>query len=147
LDIEQLSARARAVSPVLLALPFGGVLLAADLLPALAPGSALLTLLSILIWFPTALATFALITWFRDDEWLMAGFVLGLTPIVARLVSDVLTGVDMFASSDPWISLVVRAVVAVPLCGGAVFGARWLTMLISGADTVVSKRSSASRRR
>lgn len=146
MDIEQLSARARSLPPLLLAVPLGGVLLAADLLPALARGSALLTLLSILIWFPTVLATFALITWFRDDEWLTAGLILGLTPMLARLVSDVLTGADMFGPTSPWFWLFVRAIVAVPLCGGVVFGARWVTMLIMGADTTVSKRPSHGRR-
>lgn len=130
MDFEQLLARARGLSPVRFALPIGVILAVANLLPAVAPGSALLALLAILIWFPTALVSFVLVTWFRDDEWLKAGLIVGLTPVVARVIADVITRDDLFTTADPWIGLLLRAVIAVPVCGGVVLGARWLTTRI-----------------
>jgi hypothetical protein len=129
-EIEELVARARRPSPVLFALPFAVVLTLANLLGALWPGSALLAFVAILIWFPTALALFALVTWARDDEWLTAGLIVGLTPVVARLMFELITRNDLFTTAAPSLGLLVRAVVAVPVCGGVVFGARWLTKQI-----------------
>jgi hypothetical protein len=130
MDIDQHIARARARSPFLFAVPIGVILVIANLLPAVAPGSALLSLLAILIWFPTALASFALVTWFRDDEWLAAGLIVGLTPVAARAIADMITRHDLFTTAGPSISLLLRAVIAVPVCGGVVVGARWLTTRI-----------------
>jgi hypothetical protein len=134
LDNEQLVDRARGISPWLFALPVGIVLTLADLLPGLAPTSALLALVATLIWFPIALASFAIVTWLRKDQWLTAGFIVGLTPVVARLIADLITRDDLFAATGPSTELIVRAVIAVPLCGGAVYGARWLTGVVVSAD-------------
>ena len=133
MEIEELLGRARGVSPVLFALPIGVILVIADLLPALAPGSALLALVAILIWFPAALGSFVLVTWFRDDEWLTAGLIVGLTPVLARVLAEVITRDDLFATTGPLTGLALRAVIAVPVCGGVVFGARWLTSRVANA--------------
>lgn len=133
MDIEQLLARARTISPLLFALPIGVILVIANLLPALAPGSAMLALLATLIWFPTALASFVLVTWFREDEWLTAGLIVGLTPVLARALTDLVTRTDLFTTSGPSTGLLLRAVIAVPLCGGVVLGTRWLTTRIADA--------------
>lgn len=134
MDSEQLVARARGISPFLFALPVCALLTLANLLPALAPTSALLTFLAILIWFPVALASFAIVTWLREDEWLTAGFIVGLTPLVARLMADLITRSDLFTSAGPSMTLITRAVIAVPVCGGVVFGARWLTGVVRQAS-------------
>ena len=133
MDIEQLLGRSRALSPILFAVPVGVILVIANLLPALAPGSALLALLATLIWFPTAVASFVLVTWFRDDAWLTAGLIVGLTPVLARALTDAVTRTDLFTTTGPSIGLLLRAAIAVPLCGGVVFGARWLTTRIADA--------------
>lgn len=133
MDIEQLVARARARSPIAFALPVGILLTVANLLPSLAPTSALLALIAVLVWFPVALASFVLVTWFRDDQWLTAGFIVGLTPVVAKLVSELIVRNDLFVTADPSVDLLLRAVIAVPICGGVVFGARWLTTRIEDA--------------
>ena len=145
--MEQLFDRARSRSPIAFALPMGVAMVLANLLPSLAPGSALLALLATLIWFPVALTAFILVTWFRDDQWLAAGFIVGLTPVVARLVSDLITRNDLFTTTGPSLGLVTRAVIAVPLCGGLVFGARWLTERITDADTSSPRAARGSRRR
>jgi hypothetical protein len=140
MEIEQLIERARSTPPFSLAAPMWGVLTAANLLPALGPHSALLALFGVLIWFATAVAVFVLVTWLRKDEWFMAGFILGIPPVLARLASDLLTRSDLFATAGPMTNLLVRVVIAVPLCGGVVFGARWLTDVIGAADTATRRR-------
>ena len=133
MDIEQLLARLRGQSPFRFALPICVILVIANLLPALARGSALLALVAVLIWFPTAVSSFVLVTWFRDDQWLVAGLIVGLTPVLARVLADIVTRDDLFASAGPSIGLGVRALIAVPLCGGVVLGARWLTSRVAEA--------------
>jgi hypothetical protein len=138
--MEQLLNRVRDLSPVAFALPIGLAMLLADLLPELAGGSALLALVATLIWFPVAVASFCAVTWLRSDNWVIAGFVVGLTPVLARLCTDLITRNDLFATTGWSVGVITRAVIAVPLCGGVVFGARWLTELISGADTRMPRR-------
>ena len=137
LDVDIITARIRGLPPLLFALPVLIALTLADLLPALAPTSAMVALLATLIWFPVALASFAVVTWLRKDQWLTAGFIVGLTPIVARLIADLITRADLFAANGPSTDLIVRAVIAVPVCGGVVYGARWLTGVVVGADARV----------
>ena len=134
MEIEELVDHARRPSPFAFALPFLVVLTLADLLAALWPGSALLAFVSILIWFPTALACFLLVTWARRDDWLTAGLIVGLTPVVARLIFEIIARPDLFTSTGPSLGLLVRAVIAVPACGGLVLGARWLTKQITDAS-------------
>ena len=143
MDLENLLDRARTTSAFGLSLPLAGVLTLANLLALLAPNSAVLALLATLIWFAAALAVFVLVTWLRQDHWLTAGFILGLTPVVARTVSDAIAHLGTLPSFDNSTALLVRAIIAVPLCGGVVFGARWLTNLIRGADTSPAKRRRA----
>ena len=133
MDIEQLLVRLRGLSPFRFSLPIGVILVVANLLPALERGSALLALIAILIWFPTALGSFVLVTWFRDDQWLIAGLIVGLTPVLARVLADIITRDDLFATAGPAIGLGLRALIAVPLCGGVVLGARWLTSRVAEA--------------
>jgi hypothetical protein len=132
-EIEELIERARRPSPFVFALPFGVILTLANLLGALWPSSALLAFLAVLIWFPTALACFVLVTWARRDDWLRAGLIVGLTPVAARLIFELITRNDVFTTTAPSFSLLARAVIAVPACGGLVFGARWLTKQIADA--------------
>lgn len=134
MEIDQLVERAKRPTPFLFALPFGVILTVANLLAALRPGSALLAFLSILIWFPTALLCFAVVTWVRGDDWLVAGFIVGLTPVVARLFFEIIARDDLFVTAAPSLGLLLRAILAVPVCGGIVFGARWLTNRIVDAD-------------
>ena len=133
MEIEQLVERAQRPSPFVFALPFGVVLTVANLIAALRPTSALLAFVAILIWFPTALTAFALVTWVRSDEWWTAGLIVGLTPVVARFFTELIAGKDLFATAAPSLGLAIRAIIAVPVCGGVVFGARWLTKQIADA--------------
>jgi hypothetical protein len=140
MEPENLIERGRAASPLLLAVPVGIVLTFANLLPAFSRSSALLALLAVLIWFAAAIALFITVTWLRNDEWWMAGCIVGLTPVVARLVAEVIARGDFFSSTAPTIGLLVRAAVAVPLCGGVVFGARWLTEWITGTEVAPRRK-------
>ena len=139
MELENLVDRARGSSPFVLTLSYGGLLTLANLVSTLAPKSALLALLAVLVWFAAALSVFVVVTWFRQDNWLKAGFIMGLTPVVARSIADAIAHPDVFASLGTSTGLLLRAIIAVPVCGGVVFGARWLTALIQGADASTSR--------
>ena len=134
MELEKLPERATSASPFRLAIPYAGVLTLANLVPTVAPSSAFLSLLAVLAWFAAALFVFIVVTWLRKDHWLVAGLIIGLTPVVARTVSDVIANTGSFANLDTSLGLLVRAIIAVPVCGGVVYGARWLTELILGSD-------------
>ena len=78
MELENVVDRARGSSPLVLVLSFGGVLTLANLVSTLAPKSALLALLAVLVWFAAALFVFVVVTWFRQDHWLKAGFIIGV---------------------------------------------------------------------
>lgn len=105
------------------------------ILTALAPTSAILGLLGALMWLGAALYLFVVITWQRDDNWLAAGILMGVSLLVGALVADFISGVvdtssvtgAVLATTSASVGLVLRTLIIVPLSGGLTAGARWLT--------------------
>ena len=122
-------------SALLAAVAYTVIRILAKLITALAPTSAMLALLGALMWLAAAFYLFVVVTWQRDDNWLAAGLLMGLSLLIGALIADFIAGVvDMssvsaaaLATTNALIGLVLRALILVPLSGGLTAGARWLT--------------------
>jgi|SRR5690349_4893619 hypothetical protein len=107
----------------------------AKLVAALAPTSAILALLGAFMWLGAALYLFIVITWQRDDSWLAAGLLMGVSLLVGAVVADFVSGIvdtssisaAAFATANAALGLLLRTILIVPLSGGLTAGARWLT--------------------
>ena len=107
----------------------------AKLVTALAPTSAILALLGALMWLGAALYLFVIITWQRDDSWLAAGLLMGLSLLVGAVIADFVSGIvdtssisaAALATANAAVSLLLRTILLIPLSGGLTAGARWLT--------------------
>ena len=119
-------------APVVMpALAYTGVRVAAKLLTAFVPMSAAMAFLTTILWLVAALYLFVVVTWQRDDNWLAAGLLIAGTFVGGGLLADIV-GVALAPASigdvtGAFTQMVVRALLIVPLSGGAVAGARWLT--------------------
>lgn len=150
--------RLGATSPMVPALSYVAVVTVVDLVTGLAPKSGFLAFLGILVWLAAALFLFGVVTWLRDDDWLAAGFLIGLTvmlgglfaTVVARIVTTGSIGEAVFIAAGAPLNLLLRAIVAVPLCGAVVKLARmateWLMGELSGPGARSAGMSSAKRR-
>jgi len=128
------------------ALTYGAVRTLARLLTALLPTNAIVALLAALLWLAAAVWLFVVVTWQRDDSWLAAGLIIGVSLLTGGLVSDFLSawidttslGSAVVATSAASIGLLVKSIILVPLSGGFVLGARWLTTEIGRTDVFTS---------
>jgi hypothetical protein len=130
--------RAGKASPLVPAIGYVAVLTVAKLVSSLLPKSGFVAFLAVLVWFAALLLLFAVVTWIRDDDWLAAGFLLGLTiliggvfaDVVARTITSASIADAVFTGAGLSLGLLLRAIVIVPLCGGIVIlvrmGTEWL---------------------
>jgi hypothetical protein len=124
------------------ALAYAGVRTVARLLTALAPMSALTALLTTLLWLAAALYVVGMVTWQREDNWLGAGIIIGLTLLCGGLVAELIgrivqTGTledAILAVAGSMVTLLVRTLLLIPLSGGFVAGVRWLTHELRRSD-------------
>jgi hypothetical protein len=107
----------------------------AKLVAALAPTSAIVALVGALMWLGAALYLFIVVTWQRDDSWLAAGLLMGVSLLVGAVIADFVSGVvdtssvsaASLATANAAIGLLLRTIIIVPVAGGLTAGARWLT--------------------
>jgi len=140
MDIEIEFSHAGFSSAFTTAIGYAGVRTLAKLIPALVPMSALVSFLGALIWLAAALYLFFVVTWQRDDSWLAAGLIIGLTLLVGGVAADLVTQVltapltqALSGTANASFGLLLRTIVLIPLSGGCVWGARWLTTELSQA--------------
>lgn len=127
--------RVAAASPLVPALAYTASAWLANVAATLAPGSPWLLLPVALLWVVTGLLFVVVVTWFRDDDWLSAGFLLGVTLLLSAWTGDVLADAVRDGSILPALAsapgilfgVVIRGVVTVPLLGGIVAALRWAT--------------------
>jgi hypothetical protein len=123
-------------TPALLpALIYVGVRAVARLLTTLAPLSAAMALLTSAVWIVVAFFLFAVLAWWREDNWLGAGIIFASTVLCGGLIAELMgrvllpgplvEAVIAMGNASMWMAF--RAIILVPLAGGAVAGARWLT--------------------
>ena len=114
------------------ALTYFVVLILTDLATWLTPGLAIVRVLAVILWLLTALLVVITETWYRDDNWLAAGFLLGMTMLLSAwiafvlfrtLVTGALVDALVWSVAAP-LTLLLRAVLVVPLWGAAVVIAR-----------------------
>lgn len=126
--------RVGAASPLVPAAIYTIAVTVGNLATTLAPHNALVVLIGLLLWLVGSLFVFIVVTWYRDDDWLAAGFLLGLTILLGNLIANVVAGIvttgsigeAVFTAATASMALLVRAIIFVPLCGGIVAAARWL---------------------
>src|SRR5579872_5967086 len=124
-----------AASALLPAVVYTMVRTVAKLLTTLAPMSASAAFLTSLLWLVAAVYVFGIVTWFRDDSWLAAGMIIALTVFLGGVVADLAGRLVMPAgivaalmgAATTTMTLFIRALILMPLAGGVVAGARWLT--------------------
>ncbi len=122
-------------SALVAAVAYTVIRILAKLLTAFMPTSVILALLGALMWLGAALYLFVVVTWQRDDNWLAAGLLVGVSLLVGALIADFVSGVvdtssvsgAALATSSAVVGLLLRTAVIVPLSGGLTAGARWLT--------------------
>jgi hypothetical protein len=128
-------------SPLLPALIYTAAAWLANIAATFAPANLALVALTALVWLTVALLFLTIVVWFRDDDWLAAGFLLGVTLLLSSWTADVLVEVirqrsvvpALFAAPGILFGLVVRGIISVPVLGGIVALLRWLTRLIRPA--------------
>jgi hypothetical protein len=138
MTLKNLLRRVGAASPLVPGITYLVTLTVSNFLLALAPKSVLLALLVVLAWLGATVFLFVVVTWYRDDDWLAAGFLIGVSLLLGGLAADLIArtietrslGEAVFASATASMALLVRGVILVPVCGGLVAGARWITQLI-----------------
>ena len=124
-----------AASALLPAAVYTMVRTVAKLLTTLAPMSASAAFLTSLLWLVAAVYVFSIVTWFRDDSWLAAGMIIALTVFLGGVVADLAGRLVMPAglvaglvgAASATATMFIRALILMPLAGGVVAGARWLT--------------------
>ena len=128
------------------AVAYAGVRVGAKLLTVLVPMSSFTAFLTTLAWLAAAIYLFIVVTWQRDDNWLGAGILIGATflggglvaELFGRLIGPGSLGDAALALTSNAFQMVVRALLLVPLSGGFVAGARWLTGEARRSDAFTS---------
>src|SRR3954454_10678682 len=86
---------ASAIFPVI---AYCAVRMLAKLISAFAPIGAVISLLSAVIWLAAAIYLFVVLTWYREDNWLGAGFIIATTFFCGGLLGDTIVRVVQTAS-------------------------------------------------
>ena len=129
--------RLGAGSPLTPALAYTAVVVVANLLASpldhtVHPARALLALLMLAAAW---VFLFVIITWYRDDDWLAAGFLLVVTLMLGAFVADSVVeivrdrsvGATLLKVPGMLLAFVVRTVIGAPIAGGIITLARRLT--------------------
>lgn len=103
----------------------------------------LVVLLGFLSWIAVSILFFVVVTWFRDDDWLASGFLLGISAILSTVVANAVSGAIAERSVAPLIAaapsmffaVLTRGIILVPLAGGAVALGRRMTRGRAAAPT------------
>lgn len=127
--------RLGAASPLVLALGYATVALLANLVATVAPEQPLLILLVLLAWAVAGFIFLVVVIWFRDDDWLAAGFLISLTLLLSAWIGNITAEVVVQRSVAPaiagapamFLGVVIRGGIGVPVFGGIVALLRWLT--------------------
>ena len=127
--------RVAGTSPLVPALTYTATVWLANVFATFAPQAIALNAFTILLWLATGLLFLVLVVWFRDDDWLAAGFLLGLTLLLSSWTADVVTQIithrslvpALFAAPGMLFGVFLRGLVSVPALGGLVAFLRWVT--------------------
>jgi hypothetical protein len=131
-------------SPLIAPAVYVGGLILSNTAAALA-SSMLALLITLAIWPAVSLFLFVVVTWFRDDDWLAAGFLIGIPVLLGGFVADIVAqtvvglsvGAAVLGAPGAILAVGLRSLIFVPLCGGVVALARWSTKRVRrrGAPT------------
>lgn len=117
------------------ALGYGACVLVSTLLLAADAENLLLASIGVLLYGAALLTFFVIVTWYRDDDWLAAGFLFGITTMLAGAVAGVVVGVletgsiggAIVTAVGMLMAVVVRSILAVPIAGGIIALVRSIT--------------------
>jgi hypothetical protein len=132
--------RLAVASPLVPALIYAATACLANVVATLAPKHSPLIVLAAILWLVVALVFLTVVVWYRDDDWLAAGFLLGITLLLSAWSGDVVAqsitlgsiGPALLAAPAMMFGIIIRALIGVPLLGGLVALLRWITRAIRG---------------
>jgi hypothetical protein len=92
-------------------------------------------LIMLAIWPAVSLFLFVVVTWFRDDDWLAAGFLIGIPVLLGGFIADIVAqtvvglsvGAAVLRAPSAILVVGLRSIIFVPFCGGVVTLARSIT--------------------
>lgn len=143
--------RLGAASPLVLALTYAGSTWLLGLSVTIFPAAWLFHALVLLAWAAAGLLLLVVVVWYRDDDWLAAGFLLSLTLLLSAWTGDILAEVVVERSVAPailkapgmFLGVALRALVGIPALGGVVAFLRWVTRRLRPAPPTRSEVPSA----
>jgi hypothetical protein len=139
-------------SPLAIAASYVAISMVVDFAAVFLPENAFIVLLVLLVWLVSWVLFFVIVTWFRDEDWLAAGFMLGVSSILVTVLSRPVAEAFVLRSIGPlvvaapsaFLAVIVRGLIAVPLSGGMVALARWITARWKGEPPAAAHRRVAS---
>ncbi len=119
-----------------------------SVLRALFPESALAALLFLLVWGTAFLLLWIVVTWYRDDDALAAGFLIGIALAVgapvgifaSQLIRTGSIGFALFAAWGGILGRILWAIVSVLVAGGIVWLLRQATIIVRGRPAEEQRR-------
>ena len=129
-------------SPLAPAGGYVGAAILANVGITLLPEQPVVVVLALLLLLVAGVLLFIVVTWYRDDDWLAAGFLLAVTVMLGAWIADAVAeavsqgsiAAVVFAAPGAMLAFVVRSVVSVPVAGGIITLARWVTRRRRRAD-------------
>ena len=127
--------RLGAASPLVPALGYAAVAGLANLVTTVAPEEPLLLVAALLAWAAAGVTFLIVVIWFRDDDWLAAGFLISVTLLVSAWIGNIAAEVVRLQSVAPVIvgapamvlGVMLRGAIGIPIFGGIVALLRRLT--------------------
>jgi hypothetical protein len=121
-------------SPLIVAGAYFLALVVMSIIALAWPDHMVSALVVLAIWLGATIAFFVVVTWYRDDDWLASGFLLGVTVILgdtigAAIASALVTGSIgplVVAAPSAFLGVLTRGIIIIPVAGGAVAAARWI---------------------
>ena len=128
--------RLGAASPLVPALGYAAVAGLANLVTTVAPEQPpLLVVAALLAWAAAGVTFLIVVIWFRDDDWLAAGFLISVTLLVSAWLGNIAAEVVTLRSVAPvivgapamFLGVLLRGAIGIPIFGGIVALLRRLT--------------------
>ena len=135
MKLRDIFQRAGAARPIVPGATYAAATIASEAMLALAPENPWVALVAVVLWLAASLFLFIVVTWFRNDDWLEAGLIIGLSVVIggtfAQAVGMSITersigAILLVLTANPgmFLLVIVRLLILVPLSGGAVTLAR-----------------------
>jgi hypothetical protein len=143
MGILALLRRAGDTSPVAFIAMYAGCVLAVVVGMCLYPDNMAVSVILSSLWLVANLLLWIVVIWFRDDDWMMGAVLIVLATFVTNMVGQLFVAAIVNRSVSVVVGLVmtatfvllIRLIVGIPIAGGIILVARWLTNKIRGPQS------------